>query len=175
MPSLKPHWLVVDLPKPWFTELAAVAEPNGAETHPAVALISADGSEISPEWDEGEYIVPEWESELLGIDTGTKLRTCTMILLIDDKPILISTSFVPSDLLGGPVTWQQKPPVEEPALDVGKLALAGASVTFDNLSMDSRTPTLDESKLLKPVSGIPVFTVYLDFCTFGPGSAAGPA
>jgi len=160
MPSLKPHWLVVDLPKPWFTKLAAVAEPSDAETHPAVALIPADGSKISIRWLEGEYIVPEWESGLLGIDTGTKLRTCTMILLIDGKPVLISTWFVPSDLLGGPVTWQQKPPIGEPALDVGKLALAGASVAFDNLNMDSRPPTLDESELLEPVSGISVYTVY---------------
>ena len=156
MPSLKPHWLVVDLPKPSFMGLAAVAEPDCAETHPAVALIPADGSEISTRWHEGEYMVPEWESELLGIDTGTKLHFITLILSIGGKPILISTSFVPSDLLGGPVTWQEKPPIGEPALDVGKLALAGASVAFDNLSIDSRPPTLDESELLKPVSGIPV-------------------
>ena len=163
MPSMAPHWLVVDLPKPWSMKLAAVAEPHGAETHPAIALVPAKGSKISFKWDEGktEYEVPEWNSEWLGIDTGTKLRTYTMILLIDKKPILTSTSFVPSDLLSGPVTWRQKePPVGEPVLDVGELALDGVSLAFDNLRMDSRIPTLDESELLKPVSGIPAYVAY---------------
>lgn len=160
MPSKERHWLVVDLPKPWSMKLAKVAEPHGAEPHPAIALIPADGSKIDTRWHEGEYQVPEWDSERLGIDTGTKLRTYRMTLLIDGEPILTSTSFVPSDLLTGPVTWQRKPPDGELALDVGELALAGASLTFDNISTYSRNPTLDESEPLEPVPGIPVYVTY---------------
>src|SRR5262249_7656521 len=96
----------------------------------------------------------------LGIDTGTKVRTNTLTLVIDDEPILTSTSFVPSDLLGGPVTWQQKPPVGKPALAIGELELAGASLVFDHPSMHSRIPTLGESEPLKPVPGIPVYAAY---------------
>jgi len=159
MPSMAPHWLVVDLPKPWPMKLAAVAEP---ETHPAIALIPAKGSKINTRWRQGEneYEGPEWDSKRLGIDTGTKLRTNTMTLVIDDEPVLTSISFVPSDLLSGPVTWQQKPPVGKPALDVGELALAGVSLAFDSPSMHARIPTFDESEPLEPVPGIPVYAAY---------------
>lgn len=154
MPSMEPHWLAVDLPKPASMKLAAVAEPLEAEPHPAVEFIPADGSEATMRWHESkdEYTVPAWDSERLGIDTGTKLRMYTLTLLIDGEPILTSISLVPSDLLGGAVTWQQQP--------VGELALAGVSATYSYPTLHSRVPTLEESESLEPVPGIPAFVVY---------------
>lgn len=154
MPSMEPHWLAVDLPKPSSIKLTMVAEPSYAEPHPAVEFIPAAGSEVATRWHEGEdeYTVPGWDSQRLGIDTGTILRTYTLTLLIGDESILTSTSLVPSDLLGGAVTWQQKP--------IGELALTGVSAAFSSPTLHSRVPTLDESSALEPVPGIPAFVVY---------------
>lgn len=138
MPGMEPHRLVVDLPRRSSTELAMVAEPR-----PAIEFIPATGSAVSVQWHEGEgeYEVPEWDSQRLGIDTGTKLRTYTLTLLIGGVLTLISASFVPSDLLSGTVTWEQKP--------VGELALTGISAAFSRPTMHGRVPTLDEAKPLK--------------------------
>jgi DNA-binding GntR family transcriptional regulator len=168
MPSMEPHWLAVGLRRPWHMKLDAVAEPHDAEPHPAVQLIPAAGSVVSTRWHEGkdEYTVPEWDCERLGIDTGTKLRMYTLTLLIDDEPILTSTSLVPSDLLDGAVTWQQK--------TEGELALTGVSTTFSYPTLHSRVPTLDESEPLEPVPGIPVIVAYRQ-CRITPvGIAATP-
>jgi DNA-binding GntR family transcriptional regulator len=163
MPSKEPHRLVADFQAPSPTPLSGVVE---TEPHPAVELIPASGSTIEMRWREGEYQVPGWDSERLGIDTGTKLRTYRQTLLIGGEPILISTSLVPSDLLGGAVTWHEKP--------IGELALAGASVTFNNATLHSRVPTLDESEALDPVPGIPAFALYRQFQVTSVGAPAPP-
>jgi hypothetical protein len=165
MPSMEPHRLAIDRRKPSPMELALVAEPSDAELHPAVELIPAPGSEVSTRWHEGEYKVPGWDSERLGIDTGTNLRTYTLTLLIGDEPILTSTSLVPSDLLGGAVTWQQKP--------AGELALAGLSAAFDQPTIHSRVPTLEEEEALNAIRGIPALAVYRQ-CRVTPADAPAP-
>jgi len=159
MPGMEPHRLAVDLRKPSSTQLRRVAEPNEAEPRRAVELIPAPGSTVDPRWHEGEgeYIVPAWDSERLGMDAGTRLRAYTLILLIGGEPILASTSLVPSDLLTGAVKWQEK--------SEGELALTGVSVTFSCPTLHGRFPTLNESKALKPkalktLEGIPAFAIY---------------
>jgi DNA-binding GntR family transcriptional regulator len=167
MPSKEPHRLVVDFrepsPMPSPMPLSKVAEP---EPHPAIELIPTSESEIEKRWHEDEFIVPAWDSMRLGIDTGTKLRTYRLTLLIGGEPILISTSLVPNDLLGGAVTWQEKP--------IGELALAGASATYNKATLHSRVPTLDESEALDPVPGIPAFAIYRQ-CRVTPADAPVPS
>jgi hypothetical protein len=164
MPSIEPHRLAVDLRKPSPMRLAMVAEPSDAP--PAVEFIPAPGPKPRTRWHEGKYIVPEWDSERLGIDTGTNLHTYTLTVLIGDEPILISITLAPSDLPGGAVTWRKMP--------VGELALAGLSATFDAPSIHSRIPTLEEEEALKAIRGVPTLLVYRQ-CQVTPASAPVPS
>jgi GntR family transcriptional regulator len=152
MPSKEPHRLDVDLREPSPMPLARVAESEDAAANPAIRFIPAPESQVEKRWDEGEFIVPTWDSKRLGIDTGTKLRTYRLILSIGGEPVLTSTSLVPSDLLGGAVTWREKP--------VGELALTGALAAFSKATIHCRVPTLDESEALDSVHGTPAFAIY---------------
>jgi DNA-binding GntR family transcriptional regulator len=149
MPSKEPHRLVVDLGKPSRIPPSTAGEP---EPESAVELITTQGSQIEKRWHVGEYTVPEWDSQRLGIDTGTKLATCRLTLLIDGEPTLIATSLVPNDLPDGAMTWHEAP--------IGALALPGLSATYSKPTLHGRVPTLDESEALDTISGTPVIAIY---------------
>lgn len=152
MPSKEPHRLVVDLREPSPMPLARVAESEDPAANPAIMFIPASGAPVKKQWDEGEFIVPGWDSKRLGIGTGTKLSTYRLTMSIGSEPVLTSTSLVLPELLSGPVTWHERA--------IGELALTGASVVFSKATLHSRVPTLDEVEALKAVDGIPAFAIY---------------
>ena len=91
--------------------------------------------------------VPRLFAKLLGLDAGATMVERIITLVVDDEPILTSTSYLPVDLADDDQRWH--------AVDIGQLAVIGHAVTFEFTDW-SRTPTRTECDALNITRNVPL-------------------
>jgi hypothetical protein len=95
--------------------------------------------------------MPRRFATLLGLEAGGVIGERVITLLIDDKPILTSTSYLPVELMDDSTQWHE--------VEIGKLAVTGYTVIpAEFLESWSRLPTSAERTVFTIPAGadIPV-------------------
>jgi hypothetical protein len=95
--------------------------------------------------------MPRQFATLLGLEAGGSMGERVITLLIDDEPVLTSTSYLPVELMDNSTQWHE--------VEIGKLAVTGSTVIpGEFLESWSRWPTPAERTALTIPKGadIPV-------------------
>lgn len=104
-----------------------------------------------------EEVAPEHIARVLGSEPGGAVCVRNRRFLLDGKPVLLSTSYLPAALVAGtPITQSDTGPGGVYA----RLAEIGAAPVRFREELRSRMPTKDESARLGLAAGTPVILVY---------------
>ncbi|MGC0415044.1 GntR family transcriptional regulator [Embleya sp. AB8] len=103
-----------------------------------------------------EAPVPDPVAPLLGLEPGTPVWVRRRRFVLDGKPVLASTSYLPADLVAGSRITQ---PDTGPGGTYARLAELGAAPVHFQEQVRARMPTKDEADHLALAAGMPVVLI----------------
>jgi len=117
----------------------------------------SDGRRMSVTTKVDEAEPPDRIAALLSLDTGDRVCTRTRRFVLDDKPVLLSTSYLPADLVAGSAITQQD---TGPGGTYARLAELGHAPAHFREDLRARMPQPEETNALElPSSGTPVVDI----------------
>ncbi|MFE3204933.1 GntR family transcriptional regulator [Embleya sp. NPDC059237] len=104
----------------------------------------------------GEEPVPEAVAPLLGVEPGAPVLVRRRRFVLDGKPVLVSTSYLPAELVAGSAITRAD---TGPGGTYARLAELGAAPVRFREQVRARMPTRDEAERLALAAGVPVVLV----------------
>ncbi|MFD8002419.1 GntR family transcriptional regulator [Streptomyces mirabilis] len=103
-----------------------------------------------------EAAVPERISQVLDIEAGAPTCVRSRRFVLDDKPVLLSTSYLPADLVAGSAITQED---TGPGGTYARLAELGYKPVHFREEIRSRMPSQEEASRLQLSMGTPVIMI----------------
>jgi GntR family transcriptional regulator len=125
--------------------------PAGYPTDRVAEPLAPDTGAIRREFGQDTAAVPRQFAELLGLTPGDLMVQRTITEIVNGEPIMISTSYLPVDLVGDAEVWHN---VDWHDVKMGQLALVGHDVTVERPQVRARPPAPAERTKLDMAKGV---------------------